>query len=75
MFLEQAISLRPHAIYSLHKTSTRKHLLKKAAEWGVEAEVLAELRFDIPKMYKFHKKKTMDIEVDLLRLELPHQHR
>jgi len=51
-FLEQAIALRPRAIYSLHKTSTRKFLVKKATEeWGLEVEVIAELRFDIPKMY------------------------
>ena len=70
-FLEAALELRPHAIYSLHKTSTRKFLLKKAESWGVRAQVLAELRFDIPKMYQFHKQKSRDIEVDLIRLELP----
>lgn len=53
-FLEQAIELRPRAIYSLHKTSTRKFLVKKATEeWGLEVEVIAELRFDIPKMCVF----------------------
>ena len=63
--------MKPKAIYSLHKSSTRKHLLKRAEGWGVEAEVLAQLKFDIPAMYKFHKKKSLDIEVDLIRLELP----
>ena len=36
--------LANHAVYSLHKTSTRDHILKKAKEWGVECEVVAELR-------------------------------
>ncbi len=34
---------------------------------GVKMEVVAQLRWDIPAMYKFHKKKSVDIEVDLLR--------
>jgi predicted RNA methylase len=50
-FLKQALHLQPRAIYSLHKTSTRKFLINKAqSEWGLEVEVLAELRFDIPKV-------------------------
>jgi len=73
-FLEAAIALRPHAIYSLHKSSTRDYLLRRARDdWGVQAEVIAELRFDIPKMYKFHKSKSRDIEVDFIRLELPEE--
>ncbi len=56
-------------VYSMHKTSTRKHLLKKADEWGVDVTVLAQLRFDIPPTYKFHKRKSVDIEVDLIRLQ------
>ena len=31
-------------------------------------EVLAELKFDVPKIYKFHKDKSRDIMVDLIRL-------
>ena len=50
LFLEKAISLRPRAIYSLHKTSTRKFLLKQAIRWGVKVDVLAELAFNIPKV-------------------------
>ena len=72
LFPEQALSLRPRAIYSLHKTSTREFLLNKArSEWGLHAEVLAEMRFDVPNMYKFHKKKSKDIAVDFLRFEVP----
>lgn len=72
LFLEKAIAMRPKAIYSLHKSSTRNFLLEKARrDWNVESQVIAQLRYDIPKMYKFHKKKSKDIEVDLLRFELP----
>ncbi|KAI9591580.1 methyltransferase-like protein 5 [Syncephalis fuscata] len=69
LFLRQGIELAKHAVYSLHKTSTREHILKKAKEWNVKCTVLAELKFDVPAMYKFHKKKSVDIEVDLLRFE------
>ncbi len=34
---------------------------------GVEAQVLAELRYDIPAVHKFHKKESVDIEVDFWR--------
>ena len=57
------------AVYSLHKTATRDHVKKKASEWGVKMDVLAELRFDLPASYKFHRKKTIDIEVDFVRID------
>lgn len=31
------------------------------------AEVLCELRFGVPQLYKFHKKREVDIAVDLWR--------
>lgn len=34
---------------------------------GVNGEVLAELRYDLPSTYKFHKKHSVDIQVDFLR--------
>ncbi|KAI7872979.1 S-adenosyl-L-methionine-dependent methyltransferase [Spinellus fusiger] len=67
VLLKKAIELAGTAVYSLHKTSTREHIIKKAKEWGVGCEVLAELKFDVPMMYKFHKKKSVDIAVDFLR--------
>ena len=37
-------------------------------KWNLKAEVVAEMRFNIPNMYKFHKQKSVDVEVDLLRI-------
>ena len=69
-------------IYCLQAHSFQ-HILKKAQEWGASIQVVAELRYDIPAMYKFHKHKSVrhsrimcrscharqvDIEVDLIRL-------
>lgn len=66
-FLQVALSLTRGSVYSLHKTSTREHVLKKAKQFGVNAQVLAELRYDLPATYKFHKKASVDIEVDFIR--------
>lgn len=67
-FLASAASLRPAAIYSLHKTSTRSFLLAKAAELGYSAEAVAEMSFPLPKAYAFHRKDEGEVAVDLLRL-------
>ncbi|XP_058479339.1 rRNA N6-adenosine-methyltransferase METTL5 isoform X2 [Solea solea] len=66
-FLKAALTMAKTAVYSLHKTSTREHIQKKASDWGVKMEVIAELRYDLPASYKFHKKKSVDIQVDFLR--------
>ncbi len=66
-FLRRGLQLARTAVYSLHKTSTRDHVLKKAAEWGAEAEVVAQLRYDLPASYKHHKKASVDIDVDFIR--------
>ena len=68
-FLSMALQVASQAVYSLHKTSTREHI-KKAALRGfnaISAEVLCELRYNLPRTYKLHKKKEIDIAVDLWR--------
>lgn len=58
------------AVYSMHKSSTREHVLKVAKEGlgASEAKVVAELRFDLPKSYAFHTKSSADVAVDLVRV-------
>mmetsp|Transcript_2654 Transcript_2654/g.3549 ORF Transcript_2654/g.3549 Transcript_2654/m.3549 type:complete len:278 (-) Transcript_2654:458-1291(-) len=70
-FLKTATRLASRAVYSFHKTSTRA-FLKKHVEtvWNLPMTVVAEMKFDIPKTYQFHKHQTMDIEVDLIRIDL-----
>uniref|UniRef100_A0A3B4XAT2 Methyltransferase 5, N6-adenosine n=1 Tax=Seriola lalandi dorsalis TaxID=1841481 RepID=A0A3B4XAT2_SERLL len=58
-FLKAALTMAKTVVYSLHKTSTREHIQKKANNWGVKMEVIAELRYDLPASYKFHKKKSV----------------
>eukprot|EP00268_Persea_americana_P043096 TRINITY_DN4320_c0_g1_i5.p1 TRINITY_DN4320_c0_g1~~TRINITY_DN4320_c0_g1_i5.p1 ORF type:complete len:158 (-),score=32.97 TRINITY_DN4320_c0_g1_i5:633-1106(-) len=68
-FLVAALKVASQAVYSLHKTSTRDHVKRTALRDfnAKSADVLCELRFDVPQMYKFHKKKEVDIAVDLWR--------
>ncbi|NP_001025663.1 methyltransferase-like protein 5 [Xenopus tropicalis] len=66
-FLRTALQMARNSVYSLHKTSTREHIKKKATDWNVKMEIIAELRYDLPASYKFHKKKSVDIEVDFIR--------
>jgi rRNA N6-adenosine-methyltransferase METTL5 len=66
-FLKIATRLARRAVYSFHKTSTRQHLVKTIESWGYEVHVIAEMKFDIPNMYKFHQKKSVDVDVDLIR--------
>ncbi|XP_074949519.1 rRNA N(6)-adenosine-methyltransferase METTL5 isoform X2 [Phalacrocorax aristotelis] len=61
IFLKTALQMARTAVYSLHKTSTRQHIQKKADEWEVKMEVIAELRYDLPASYKFHKKKSFHL--------------
>lgn len=69
MFLRRALELSSGTVYSLHKTSTRDHVLRKAHDFGAKGKVLAKLRYDLPRTYKFHQKHTKDIEVDFFRFE------
>ncbi|PLW08647.1 hypothetical protein PCANC_09226 [Puccinia coronata f. sp. avenae] len=69
LFLETACRMSKTAVYSLHKTSTRKYVEKKAKEYGFDAQVVAEMRYDLPKTMKMHKQKTLDIAVDFWRFQ------
>ena len=72
-FLKVAIQLSRNVVYSLHKTSTRDFIKKKTKELQVEGEVIAELRYNLESTYKFHKKSSVDIEVDVWRFSISNQ--
>jgi rRNA N6-adenosine-methyltransferase METTL5 len=69
-FLQVALTYATGAVYSLHKSSTRDYIDRKARSWGVRPELVAQLRFDIPQMYSFHKLKAVDVDVDLWRFDV-----
>lgn len=68
-FLSVALKVASQAVYSLHKTTTRDYVKRTVLRDynASSAEVICELRYDVPKLYKFHKKKEVDIAVDLWR--------
>lgn len=67
-FLRTATRLSRRAVYSFHKTSTRDFLVRQVEGWGMEIQIVAEMRFDLPQTYKFHQKKSVDVQVDLIRV-------
>lgn len=69
-FLQIAVKLTNSSVYSLHKTSTRIYIQKKAKELNCKGEVIAELRYNLDSSYKFHKKTSKDIEVDVWKFSL-----
>lgn len=69
-FLMAGINLARNVVYSLHKSSTRDYIKKRAHELKIKAEVIAELRYNLESTYKFHKKNTVDIEVDCWRFDV-----
>ncbi|CAL8465943.1 g5479 [Coccomyxa elongata] len=72
-FLRAAFRISRGAVYSLHKSSTRAHVQRVAERElsAAAAEVIAQLRYDLPASYAFHRERSKDIEVDLWRFEVP----
>lgn len=72
VFLERALALASGAVYSMHKSSTREYIVRRAREqWGVrDVQAIAQMKFDLPATYRFHKKDRVTIDVDLLRFAL-----
>lgn len=64
LFLEKALE-RANVVYSMHKTSTREYFQKKYAG---RIKVLSKMYFEIKKTYKFQKKDSVHVEVDLIRV-------
>lgn len=74
-FLKLACRLATRAVYSFHKSSTRSYIVSMAKSLpNVEnVTVIAEMKFDIPQMYKFHKKASVDVQVDLVRVQIKNE--
>lgn len=67
-FLQTAYTLAP-VVYSMHKSSTREYLVRKAESWGATVTVIAQMKFSLPRQFKFHKQDHLYVAVDLIRLE------
>ena len=54
-------------IYSLHKSSTRQFIERVGRELGgpgCVCRVVAEMRYELPRTYRFHRRESVDIRVD-----------
>lgn len=69
-FLETATKLARRAVYSLHKSSTRSYILEAGKRLGTKPKVIAELIYDLPRAYSFHRKASVDVQVDLVRFAI-----
>ncbi|VDN07554.1 unnamed protein product [Thelazia callipaeda] len=74
-FVEAGFSLLKQGgkLFSLHKSSTRHHIKKFAdrkKKRGISGECIAELVWDLPATYVYHKRQSVDIQVDLWRFSV-----
>eukprot|EP00347_Sterkiella_histriomuscorum_P020971 403335756 len=69
--LSAAIYASKGKVFSLHKESTSKYILKYVKENypQVEVELMQKIAFDLPNTYKFHKKKNAVTEVVLVKID------
>ena len=68
IFVQKALE-NADIVYSMHKTSTRDYWLRKKRQWGVDVTLITELKFNINDSFKFHRKDSRDLKVDLLQFK------
>jgi putative methylase len=56
-------------IYTMHKTTTRDFITEYIKRCGGAVTDLAQVKFNLPHSYSFHKKRIKRIEVDIYRIE------
>ncbi|EGR27479.1 methyltransferase like 5, putative [Ichthyophthirius multifiliis] len=67
LFLEKAFQSCNGNVYSMHKSSTRKFLMKKAEQYKYEFILLKQIKFPLPKRFnKYHKKDIGYTDVDFI---------
>ncbi|XP_050634734.1 rRNA N6-adenosine-methyltransferase METTL5-like [Macaca thibetana thibetana] len=66
-FPKTTLEMARTAVYSLPKSSTRRHVQKQATECKIKTDVIAELRDDLPASHNFQEKELMDSEMDLIQ--------
>jgi predicted RNA methylase len=66
-FLQVALQLG-EVVYSIHKSSTRRHIDRWLKEHATEAERIMIGGMDIPHQFSFHKMKKRRVDVDVFRI-------
>jgi putative methylase len=69
-FLQTALRIGK-VVYSIHKTSTRKHLERWFGEHNGKANVILSTDMEISHQFSFHKKHKRYVEVDVFRTVRP----
>ena len=69
-FVEKAIELGCHVLYSFHMASTEEFLINYYKENNLHITHIFRYNFPIPKIYDFHTKENQDVSVIVLRAEL-----
>ncbi|VDO52378.1 unnamed protein product [Brugia timori] len=59
-------------LFSLHKSSTRQYIAKFVAQKlpDISADCIAQLRWNLPATYSYHRRQSVDIEVDLWQFSI-----
>ena len=68
VFVEKALDCAD-TVYSMHKSSTQSFWRKKAKELNVHVKALTHVDFNVDYMFKFHKCKSVDIQVVLIQFK------
>ncbi len=66
-FVQKAIDLNPHVLYSFHMASTQDFLIGYYEGNGLEITHIFRYKFPIPKIYDFHTKEKQDVDVIVIR--------
>ena len=66
-FLKAALSLKPDAVYSIHKSSTREFLISKIGKLGeatgesYDVVVLAKMKYDLKATYRMFGEEKVEL--------------
>jgi predicted RNA methylase len=56
-------------VYSLHKSTTREHILRFLRREGCKVDAVHEYMLEIPMMFEYHRKRKHLVKVDCYRVE------
>lgn len=66
-FINKAIELNPSVLYSFHMASTQEFLISYFEKNDLEITHIFRYDFPIPKIYEFHTKDLLNVEVIVIR--------
>ena len=66
-FLQTALRIG-RVVYSIHKSSTRRHLERWFSEHECAAKRIMTSKMEIPHQFSFHRKKRAYVDVDVFRI-------